>query len=70
MVASAKICKGKQLKCEHYHATYLFPQNNVDISIKGAIDMHGDIQVKKITEMMVHVHNCKKTATPKNRYIS
>ena len=22
--------------------------------------MHGDIQVKKITEMMVHVHNYKK----------
>ena len=32
--------------------------------------MHGYIQVKKITEMMVHVHNCKKTATAKNRYIS
>ena len=38
----------------------LFPQYNVDISIKRSIHMLSDIQVEKITEVMVHVYNCNK----------
>lgn len=38
--------------------THRVPHDDVDIGAEGVVDVLGDVEVDKVTEVMVHVHPC------------
>lgn len=36
--------------------THRIPHDNVDICVKGIVNVLGDIEIDKVAEMVVHVH--------------
>lgn len=40
--------------------TYRIPHEDIDVSAEGVVDVLGNVQVDKVTEVMVHVHPCEK----------
>lgn len=42
------------------YCTYCVPHEDFDVSAEGVVDVLGNVQVDKVTEVMVHVHPCEK----------
>lgn len=39
--------------------TYCVPHDNAYVTAEGIVEVLGDVEVNKVTEVMVHVHSCK-----------
>lgn len=42
--------------------TYCVPHDDVYVTAEGIVEVLRDVEVNKVTEMMVHVHSCKRQA--------
>ncbi len=42
--------------------TYCVPHDNVYVTAEGIVEVLRDVEVDKVTEMMVHIHSCKRRA--------
>ena len=56
--------KNIRKKGEEQNVTYRVPHYDVDISTESVVDMLCDVQVHKVTEMVVHIYPYNTQNTP------
>lgn len=47
------------MKKNKIEGTYCVPHDNVDIGAEGVVNMLCNIEIHKITEMVIHIYTCK-----------